>query len=319
MSTKKQALISILMPVKNADPWLEECLLSIHNQSFSDWELIAVNDHSKDKSLAILNDFKSRDERIIILDNPGNGIVDALNTALNESSGKYITRMDADDVMPVNKLRLFYEAIQVDPNAIVTGKVKYFAKNAISNGYLEYEQWLNERCDEGDHWKWIYRECVIASANWLAPRNAVIFDEGIYPEDYHMVLKWYAQQQKIITVNELTHHWREHPKRTSRNSKHYQQEAFFELKMRHFLDTDRDSSRPLMVMGKNQKAKLIQRFLKKRNIEYIPVDLEHLYRFAEVENPQILSAVFPDSMVRDGIVDLLDGFGLEMGRDWWWL
>lgn len=317
--TEKQAIISILMPVKNAGPWLEECLLSIQNQGLNQWELIAVNDHSKDKSLAILNDFKSRDERIIVLDNPGNGIVDALNTALNKSSGNYITRMDADDVMPQNKLQLFYEAVQLHPNSIVTGKVKYFSKNPVSKGYLEYEQWLNERCEKEDHWKWIYRECVIASANWLAPKEAVAINEGIYPEDYQLTLKWYAEHRQIKSLKEVTHLWREHPKRTSRNSKYYQQEAFFELKLRHFLNTDRDESRPIMVMGKNQKAKLIQRFLKRQNIHYIPVDLEHLYRFAEVENPQILSAVFPDSMVRDGIVDLLSGFRLEMGRDWWWL
>ena len=157
---------------------------------------------------------------------------------------------------------------------------------------MEYESWLNERCDEGDHWKWIYRECVISSANWLATKSAVSFDKGAYPEDYHMVLNWYAEQREIKSLKDVTHLWREHPKRTSRNSKHYQQEAFFELKLGHFFETDRDESRPLMVMGKNQKAKLIQRFLKKRGVEYIPVDLEHLYRFAEVENPQILSAVF---------------------------
>lgn len=307
------------MPARNAGPWLSECLQSIQNQSFRQWELIAVNDGSKDNSKEILNDFAKRDVRICVLDNLGHGIVNALIEAKNQSTGAYITRMDADDVMPANKLELFYKTIQQQPNAIVTGKVKYFAKSEVSKGYMEYEHWLNERCDMNDHWQWIYRECVIASANWLAPKEAVVIDKDIYPEDYHLVLKWYAAQHPIVSVNEVTHLWREHPKRTSRNSKHYQQEAFFELKLRHFMDTDRDSERPLMVMGKNQKAKLIQRFLKKRNIEYIPVDLEHLYRFAEVEHPQILSAVFPDALVRDGIIDLLAGFDLEMGRDWWWL
>ena len=255
---EKQALISILMPVKNAAPWLEECVNSILNQSLKQWELIAVNDRSKDKSMSILNEYSSRDERIRVLNNPGNGIVDALNTALKESGGQFITRMDADDVMPENKLQLFYDAIQHNPEAIVTGKVKYFAKGSISKGYLEYESWLNERCDEGDHWKWIYRECVISSANWLATKSAVSFDKGAYPEDYHMVLNWYAEQREIKSLKDVTHLWREHPKRTSRNSKHYQQEAFFELKLGHFFETDRDESRPLMVMGKNQKAKLIQ-------------------------------------------------------------
>ena len=74
-----------------------------------------------------------------------------------------------------------------------------------------------------------------------------------------------------------------------------------------------------MVMGKNKKAKLIKRFLKQHGEVFIEVDLEHLYRFAEVENPQVLSAVFPDETVRNGISDFLAGFDLEMGRDWWWV
>lgn len=319
MSDSILPIISILMPVKNAGPWLEECLQSIQKQSFVNWELIAVNDGSKDNSIEILIDFSSRDVRIQVLENPGSGIVDALSQALSKSTGTFISRMDADDVMPAEKLQLFYDAIQKQPGAIVTGKVKYFAKAEVSKGYLEYEHWLNERCEANDHWLWIYRECVIASANWLAPKEAVTFDKDVYPEDYHLVLKWYAEQRQVVSVCEVTHLWREHPKRTSRNSKHYQQDVFFELKLQRFLETDRDENRSLMVMGKNQKAKLIQRFLKKRNIEYIAVDLEHLYRFAEVENPQILSGVFPDSLVRDGIVGLVAGFGLEMGRDWWWL
>ena len=95
------------MPVKNAGPWLEECLQSIQKQSFVNWELIAVNDGSKDNSIEILIDFSSRDVRIQVLENPGSGIVDALSQALSKSTGTFISRMDADDVMPAEKLQLF--------------------------------------------------------------------------------------------------------------------------------------------------------------------------------------------------------------------
>jgi glycosyltransferase involved in cell wall biosynthesis len=319
MSSSNRVLISILMPVKNADPWLDECIQSIREQEFMEWELFAVDDGSKDKSLDILNRAAASDDRIQVHNSNGNGIIDALQLALNHSQGQWITRMDADDLMPTKKLQWFWDSAQRNPNAIITGKVKYFAKGPVSKGYLEYEQWLNERCDAADHWQSVYRECVIASSNWLVPKEAVSFDKDVYPEDYHLVLKWYAEKREILSIPEITHLWREHPKRTSRNSKHYQQVAFFELKLRHFLDTDRNPERPLMVMGKNQKAKLIERFLKAHKIDSIAVDLEHLYRFAEVDNPQVLVAVFPDPLVRDGIANLLSGFGLEMGESWWWL
>ncbi len=67
----KRPLISILMPVYNAAPFLEACLDSIVEQSSKDWELIAVNDQSTDTSLEILNKYASKDKRIRVLDNKG--------------------------------------------------------------------------------------------------------------------------------------------------------------------------------------------------------------------------------------------------------
>ena len=319
MAMDQESLVSIIMPVKNAEPWLQECLDSILSQTFTRWELIAVNDGSTDRSLQILKSFEAIDSRIQVFQNDGHGIIDALNTAFTHTNSDLITRMDADDVMPPMKLEWCMGAHKTHPAAIITGKVAYFSKGEISKGYLEYQSWLNERSQKQEHWNWIYRECVIASANWMAPKELVAFASDMYPEDYKIVLDWYSQGCEIATVDQVTHLWREHPKRTSRNSKNYEQEAFFNLKLKHFLLEKRDSERPLMVMGKNKKAKLIKRFLKQHGEVFIEVDLEHLYRFAEVENPQVLSAVFPDETVRNGISDFLAGFDLEMGRDWWWV
>jgi glycosyltransferase involved in cell wall biosynthesis len=315
----QEYLVSIIMPVKNAEPWLKECLDSILSQTFDRWQLVAVNDDSTDRSNQVLEAAAKNDSRIHVFQNEGNGIIDALNTALTHASAGLITRMDADDTMPSKKLEWFVEAQNNHPNSIITGKVSYFSNGEISPGYLEYEQWLNERIDQNDHWAWVYRECVIASANWMAPKELVTFASDTYPEDYKIVLDWYSIGYEVAAVNEVTHHWREHPKRTSRNSKNYIQEAFFDLKLNHFMVNERDPGRPLMIMGKNKKAKLIKRFLKKRREDFIEVDLEHLYRFGEIENPQVLSAVFPEISVRNGISDFLGGFDLEMGRDWWWV
>ena len=100
----KSPQISILMPVKNADQFLEECLNSIVQQSFSDWELIAIDDHSTDSSYEILGEYQKKDGRIKVFKNQKNGIIHALRGALERSNGSYITRMDADDIMANIKL-----------------------------------------------------------------------------------------------------------------------------------------------------------------------------------------------------------------------
>ena len=99
-------LISILMPVKNAGLFLDECLNSILEQSYSKWELIAVNDNSTDNSLNLLNIHAKKDKRIKVLKNKGKGIIDALRSAYKQSQGEFISRMDADDLMAVDKLKV---------------------------------------------------------------------------------------------------------------------------------------------------------------------------------------------------------------------
>ena len=92
------------MPVKNAQPFLTDCIKSILSQTETDWELVAVNDGSTDNSKAILEQFAQADKRIHVLENNGAGIIAALRLAYSKSQGNLITRMDADDIMPPIKL-----------------------------------------------------------------------------------------------------------------------------------------------------------------------------------------------------------------------
>ena len=97
--------ISILMPVKNAALFLRECLDSIVNQEESNFELIAVDDHSTDSSLKILEEYQKKDPRIQVYKNKEHGIIAALRLAYKKSSGILITRMDSDDIMSLHKLK----------------------------------------------------------------------------------------------------------------------------------------------------------------------------------------------------------------------
>ena len=93
-------LISILLPVYNALPYLEECLQSIVNQSEQNWELIAIDDQSTDDSWILLKEFVQKDHRIRCFQTKEKGIIPALRMAFAESKGNLITRMDADAKLP---------------------------------------------------------------------------------------------------------------------------------------------------------------------------------------------------------------------------
>ena len=89
--------ISIIIPVYNAERYLQQCIDSVIAQTFKDWEAILVNDGSKDGSLAICQEYASKDDRIKVIDKPNGGPSSARNRGLNEAQGKYVYFMDADD------------------------------------------------------------------------------------------------------------------------------------------------------------------------------------------------------------------------------
>ncbi len=92
-----QPAISVIFPFFNAEKYIEEALVSILAQTFSDFELIAIYDDSNDKSLEIISSFYDRRIKIF-RNNITSGLIACLNKALNLAGGKYIARMDADDI-----------------------------------------------------------------------------------------------------------------------------------------------------------------------------------------------------------------------------
>ncbi len=110
------------MPVYNGRAFLGEALESIRQQTFVDWELVAVDDGSQDGSGSVLESFAATDRRIRILTNETNsGICAALNRGWREARGAYIARLDADDVALPDRLARQVEALDAHPSVAVVG------------------------------------------------------------------------------------------------------------------------------------------------------------------------------------------------------
>ncbi|MNK02192.1 UDP-Glc:alpha-D-GlcNAc-diphosphoundecaprenol beta-1,3-glucosyltransferase WfgD [compost metagenome] len=272
------SLISILTPYRNAEKYILETAWSILGQTHTDWEWILVNDHSSGNELEVLGDLVN-DPRIHLLTNEGKGIVDALCTAFAHANGEFVTRMDADDRMPDFKLEQMLRCLRDGKSQIVTGKVRYFSQaGMISSGYLAYEHWLNDRIDRQDFYEHIYRECSLASGNWLMRRSDLAecggFKDLNYPEDYDLLFRWYEAGYKMEGLDLVTHQWRDHDLRTSKTSDHYHQKAFFALKINRFIQLDLDSKQQLMVNGTGQKGRLTAKILLDNNIPFVWISHE---------------------------------------------
>lgn len=91
-------IISVIMPVYNSEKYIICALKSLSNQTFKDFEIIAINDGSSDKSLELLNEYKVKESRLIVINQKKCGIAKALNKGIELAKGKYIARMDSDDI-----------------------------------------------------------------------------------------------------------------------------------------------------------------------------------------------------------------------------
>lgn len=103
INARYRPVISVLVPVHNVEPYLSECLDSILNQSFSDWEMLLVDDGSTDESGHMCDTYASVDTRIRVFHQKNQGLSAARNTGIENAKGSYLCFIDADDVLLSSK------------------------------------------------------------------------------------------------------------------------------------------------------------------------------------------------------------------------
>jgi glycosyltransferase involved in cell wall biosynthesis len=116
--------ISVVMSVYNAEDFLDESIISILNQSFKRFELIIINDGSTDNSLKLINAFS--DSRIKLIDQENTGLSKALNKGISLARGKYIARMDADDISLRDRLQIQFDFLENNIEFVVVGSNAIF-------------------------------------------------------------------------------------------------------------------------------------------------------------------------------------------------
>ncbi len=128
--------VSVVIPVYNAAPYIEECLLSITRQTFKDFEIIVIDDGSTDSSAEII--LSIADSRIVFIQNEINlGLIATLNKGFDRCQGKYIARLDADDIAIAERLAVQVKCLEQNPQLAMVG-TGYFplAERALNPVYL---------------------------------------------------------------------------------------------------------------------------------------------------------------------------------------
>lgn len=259
-------LVSVLLPVRDGAAHLEEALASMAAQTLGDFELIAVDDGSIDETPDILRRWADRDPRIRPVHQPARGIVPALERARFEARGKYIARMDADDVAEPHRLEAQLDLMRRRPELSgCSCLVRYFPDARVRDGARRYEAWINSLVEPDEIERGIFVECPLAHPTFFLRAAALTSVDGYRafdgPEDYDLVLRMWSKGHRFAKVPEVLLRWREDEDRLSRTSPRYTPEAFLATKVRHLTSTLLCDGRSVVIWGSGPVGKTMARAL----------------------------------------------------------
>ena len=235
----KDSLISIVIPIYNAEKYLEECLNSIKNQTYKNIEVIMVNDGSKDDSETICKRFSEDDARFRYFTKVNGGVSSARNLGLDNVKGDYITFIDADDWIAEKHLELLINSIKKTNSDIGVSSYKEF--NNKDTYYIrvytkQEKNLLNFEKMNRDEFLTLFPKlmstnvCFNNAVSKLFRKDLVKnlrFDTSIkYGEDLDFYFRLYMNVDSISYVDELTYVYRIHGDSTTSNfnQEHAEQE-----------------------------------------------------------------------------------------------
>ena len=326
--------VSVLLPVRNGGEYLDEAVASLTGQTFEDFEVVAVDDGSVDDTLERLQAWASRDPRFVVSHQEPAGIVAALEYARGRARGRYLARMDADDVTAPERLARQFELMETDPELAACGSgIAYFPRDGLRDGTLRYEAWLNGAVTPDEIARAIFVECPLAHPTFFLRAEALTQIGGYrdlgWPEDYDLVLRLWRAGYSLGKVPDVLHHWRDRPERLSRTHPAYTPAAFLSCKVHHLRASLLPPHRAAVIWGAGPVGKTWARALQAagstveafveldprkigQNIHGAPVLDTH----AALERRGALHlAAVGQPGARDRIVELLEGAGHRPAED----
>lgn len=168
------------MPAYNAGPYIGEAIASVLKQSFTDFELLIINDGSTDNTAAIINAYAYRDSRVVLISQENKGVSAALNLGLQHARAPYIARFDADDICYTERLKIQYDFITAHPEYSIIGSAVDYMDVAGRFIFTHHpEAHLNEEIQELK-----YTVCPFIHSSVFYKKDAIISSGGYNEHAY---------------------------------------------------------------------------------------------------------------------------------------
>lgn len=213
-------LISIIVPIYNMEEYLDECIASICNQTYTNLEILLIDDGSKDKSGTMADAWRKKDERCKVFHQANGGISVARNLGISKASGEYLIFTDSDDILESNMVeRLYSEAVKEKVDMVLCGIKRKNTEKEYAMNYLVpsriytleeyiYEMYAQEHMTCGND---MFLPLVAA---WNKIYKASLFQEIHYPnghihEDNAIIHRLVHAAKRVKWLNEPLYIYRE--------------------------------------------------------------------------------------------------------------
>ena len=208
------AEVSIIVPVYQVEKYIRQCVDSILAQTFTDFELILVDDGSKDRSGEICDEYAGMDERVKVVHKENGGLSDARNRGMDQAVGKYFMFVDSDDYIAPTMLESLYSSMRRENADIVVCNFRFTFDNASEKSFstevkaevLTGAEIFYDRKNERNYgiwtvaWNKLYKKETIGK---------VRFRFGKYHEDEFWANDIYQMDIKVVTIPESLYYYRQ--------------------------------------------------------------------------------------------------------------
>lgn len=193
--------VTVIVPVYNSEEYISRCLESILNQTYQNFNILVVNDGSKDKSQEIINTYKEKyEDKIISIEQENKGVAKTRNEGIEKANGDYIMFVDNDDYLDKDYIETYINEIEKNDYDIVVGGFKRPNENGkiVKQLKLEDKEWCKFMIMTP--WAKIYKKQYLID-------NNIKFLETNLGEDNYFNLKALLMTNKIITLKYVGYNW----------------------------------------------------------------------------------------------------------------
>lgn len=207
------SLVSVIVPVYNVEAFLDECIKSVVVQTYENWELILVNDGSKDNSPKICDQWADKDERIKVFHQENGGLSEARNAGLKHCKGEYIVFLDSDDYLMPNGIEYLLEKLEDEGCQMCVGNYNNIFGDEVYMGTLN-QSIHEEILDWEGYMERFYTFVPFYAQVWAKIYKREIFEDILFPkgrvsEDAYVMLDVVRKCERICIVPEVVSVYRQ--------------------------------------------------------------------------------------------------------------